>query len=134
MEYLEEVHHAERPLMPDTPEGRGHVRFLMDRFDDFSSALFKVFRDAEDTEAFENRLADLDDRLGKHDFLAGDDLTLADFMFLPWLIRAEARNVSVRHATNVAAWLDRLAARPGVGEEMKLFSDTAVAQAAAATR
>jgi glutathione S-transferase len=131
MEYLEEIH-PERSLLPGTPEARGQVRFLMDRFDDFSSALMRVFKDAEDTDALELRLGHLEDALGKHDYLAGDEVTLADYHYLPWFLRAEARGVSVRHLPGISAWLDRLAARPGIGDLMAEFTDIAVAQASAA--
>jgi glutathione S-transferase len=131
MEYLEEIH-PERSLLPGSPEERGHVRYLMDRFDDFSSALNRVFKDPEDNDALELRLGYLEDALTQHDYLAGDAVTLADYHYLPWLLRADARGVPVRELPGVSAWIDRCAARPGIGELMAEFTDIAVAQAAAA--
>lgn len=63
-----------------------------------------------------------DKRLAESRFLAGDDYTLADIANFPWLapfvagqIYNDARTfLSIHEYTNVARWVDEIAARPAV--------------------
>lgn len=63
-----------------------------------------------------------DRRLAESRFLAGDDYTLADIANFPWLapfvagqIYNDARTfLSIHEYTNVARWVDEIAARPAV--------------------
>ena len=63
-----------------------------------------------------------DQRLGEARFLAGDDYTIADIAAFPWLapfvegiIYNDAKTfLSIDEYTNVARWVDEIAARPAV--------------------
>jgi len=56
----------------------------------------------------------LDRRLGVVPYLAGADLTIADFATWPWLSRWEWQGIDLTTVPNVRRWYVELAARPGV--------------------
>jgi GST-like protein len=56
----------------------------------------------------------LDRRLGAVPYLAGADLTIADFATWPWLSRWEWQGIDLARFSNVRRWYLELAARPGV--------------------
>ena len=53
-------------------------------------------------------------RLEKHRFLAGDDLSIADFATWPWFSRFEWQNIDLGAYPNVRRWYLEIAARPAV--------------------
>ena len=55
----------------------------------------------------------LDQRLGEATYVAGEDLTIADFAIWPWAARAEWQSITFDDLPNVARWWRALAARPG---------------------
>ena len=56
----------------------------------------------------------LDRRLGAVPYLAGADLTIADFATWPWLSRWEWQGIDLARFSNVRRWYLELAARPSV--------------------
>jgi glutathione S-transferase len=55
----------------------------------------------------------LDAKLGKHPFVAGDELSIADYSGLSFVTVAEYTDFDFTPYPNVAAWIERLKARPG---------------------
>ncbi|MGN6210256.1 glutathione-dependent disulfide-bond oxidoreductase [Asticcacaulis sp.] len=62
----------------------------------------------------------LDTQLGKSEYVAGDDYTIADMAIYPWYggivnnAYSAAEFLSVDEYTNIRRWMDQLEARPGV--------------------
>ena len=56
----------------------------------------------------------LDGVLARHQFVAGDDLTIADLAHFGWLWRREFAGVSFDEAPHVARWYGAMASRPAV--------------------
>jgi GST-like protein len=56
----------------------------------------------------------LDRRLADRDFVAGDFLSIADFAIWPWASLWKGQEQVLDDKPNLAAWLDRMAAREGV--------------------
>jgi GST-like protein len=56
----------------------------------------------------------LDRRLAQERYLAGQELTIADFATWPWLSRWEWQGVDLAEFAHVRRWYRELAARPGV--------------------
>jgi len=56
----------------------------------------------------------LDRRLGEVRYLAGQDVTIADFATWPWLSRWEWQGIDLAEFPHVRRWYSELAARPGV--------------------
>ena len=56
----------------------------------------------------------LDGVLARHQFVAGDDLSIADIAHFGWLWRREFAGVSFDAVPNVARWYDAMASRPAV--------------------
>ncbi|MEC9434041.1 MAG: glutathione binding-like protein [Pseudomonadota bacterium] len=55
----------------------------------------------------------LDGRLADRPFVAGDFLSIADMAIFPWASLWEKQEQDLTAFPNMAAWLERLAARPG---------------------
>ena len=56
----------------------------------------------------------LDQQLEGRDFVAGDDLSIADIAIYPWLRGYKWSKVDITPNSNVMAWIERVRARPGV--------------------
>jgi GST-like protein len=56
----------------------------------------------------------MDRRLGKVPYLAGAEITIADFATWPWLSRWQWQGIELAAFSNVRRWYLELAARPGV--------------------
>jgi GST-like protein len=56
----------------------------------------------------------LDRRLEGQQFIAGDDLTIADIAIYPWFRGYKWSKVDITHCPNVMAWITRVRARPAV--------------------
>jgi glutathione S-transferase len=119
MEYLEELF-PEPALLPAAPAARALVRLWINRFDDrLGDVYYAVRRGDADPEQLGAALAILDRGLGKRPFLAGDEYTLADAAYVPWLVRTEPLlGVEVAGFRALTAWLDRLGKRPAVAAEL----------------
>lgn len=74
---------------------------------------------------FDALLADLDEVLGRHDWLAGPDISLADAAYSPYITRLDQLQLSGLwlDRPNVAAWYDRLRARKGYQEGLSKWFD-----------
>ena len=56
----------------------------------------------------------LDRRLADREFVAGDFVSIADFAIWPWASLWQGQEQTLGDKPNLAAWLDRMAARDGV--------------------
>jgi GSH-dependent disulfide-bond oxidoreductase len=56
----------------------------------------------------------LDKRLGKADYLGGDEYTIADIATWPWISRYEWQGVDLSDYPNALRWYKEIAARPAV--------------------
>ncbi len=56
----------------------------------------------------------LDRQLARHAFVAGDFPSIADFALWPWAQNWQGQQQSLDDKPHFRAWLDRMAARPGV--------------------
>lgn len=65
----------------------------------------------------------LDRRLEKAEWLAGDDYTIADIAAFPWSRTYERQGVDINDYPHVAAWRERMMARPAVERGMKVGAD-----------
>jgi len=62
-----------------------------------------------------NRLYDVYDRqLGAHQFIAGDEYSIADIAALPWLRNHKMLGIDIDKRPNVKRWVGTLDARPAV--------------------
>ena len=123
-EYLEE-RYPEPPLLPPDPADRAAIRLLCDRFDDLGDPYYDLMyeRAADARERLERALARLDELLAERPYLSGTEFGLADTAYVPWILRAEARlGVDVRALGGLTAWLERLAARQSIREELDLVA------------
>jgi GST-like protein len=60
----------------------------------------------------------MDVRLGKNDFFAGKEYSIADMAIYPWVARHEWHRVELAAFPNVKRWYDALGARPAVVKGM----------------
>jgi RNA polymerase-associated protein len=119
-EYLEE-RYPDPPLLPADPADRARARLLVRRFDDLlGDAYYDLYfkRPAGSNDRMHAALLDLDGRLDDASFLAGDEYTLADIAYVPWLLRVEWRlGVELTPYPAITAWVERLCERPAVAAE-----------------
>jgi glutathione S-transferase len=64
----------------------------------------------------------LDGRLAEVEWLAGDDLTIADMATFGWIWRRAFADIDFDDTPNVARWFAALSERPGVARAVALFS------------
>ena len=107
MEYLEE-RFPEPALLPAGAAERARARLAVFSFDDLLGDDYYAYRRGEQNE-LERRLAALP---------VGESL-FVDLAYLPWVMRLRELSGAELPA-RIAAWLDRLAARPAVAAELKL--------------
>ena len=62
----------------------------------------------------------LDGQLGKSEYLAGTEVSIADFCTLPWVFRHDWQEVDLAEFPNVERWYDALMARPALARGMEL--------------
>ena len=62
----------------------------------------------------------LDGRLGENEYLAGGEVSIADFATLPWVFRHTWQEVDLEDFPNVKRWYDTLMARPALARGMEL--------------
>ncbi len=122
-EYLEE-RNPEPPLWPVDSEQRAQARLLVFRFDELSKPYYALRREEDGAaEAFDGALARLDAVLEERPFLTGPEFGLADISYVPWILRARDRmDVDIGRFPAVAAWLERLEARPSIAAEVELVA------------
>ena len=62
----------------------------------------------------------LNSRLEGRDYLANDEVSIADFATLPWVFRHDWQEVDLAQFPNVKSWYDRMMARPALQRGMEL--------------
>jgi GST-like protein len=62
----------------------------------------------------------LETRLSGHDWLAGDDYSIADIATFPWAARHEWQRIDLARYPAVRRWFDAVAARPAVQRGMEV--------------
>ena len=62
----------------------------------------------------------LNARLGENDYLAGPEVTVADFATLPWVFRHDWQEIDLAAYPNVKRWYDRMMARPALQRGMDI--------------
>jgi glutathione S-transferase len=132
-EYLEELHPAP-PLIGTTPMQRAETRMWVRRIDlNILEPMANGFRYAEGLQMFQNRvrclpeaspglktiarekLEWLDDKIAGREWVVGDRFTLADIMLYAFLeFGAQVGQPLDAKNKNVAAWQERVKARPSV--------------------
>jgi len=125
LEYLEETH-PQPPLMPATVEGRGCARSWMKACDVYFAnhvgTIVFPMRFLPENRWRKDEIEDARRRIARYlvalesqltgDWLVGDELTLADVCHAPFF--QFPRHLQVEHPPKVAAWVERLLARPSV--------------------
>ena len=123
MEYLEE-RYPEPPLLAADPADRALARLWIFRHDDFTKPYYALRRGEEGAAAsFDEQLERLEAALVVRPWLGGAEYGLADIAYVPWVLRArDMLGVSFEPYPAVAAWVDRLLARPAVAAEAELVA------------
>ena len=62
----------------------------------------------------------LDARLAKREFIANDEVSIADFCTLPWVFRHDWQEVDLTDFSNVNRWYDTMMRRPALSRGMNL--------------
>lgn len=62
----------------------------------------------------------LDARLKDHEYLAGEEYSIADIATYPWVARYEWHKTQLEDFPNVKRWFDAISARPAVQRGMKV--------------
>ena len=57
---------------------------------------------------------ELDTRLERSNFLAGEDYTIADIATFPWIARHEWHDIGLKNYKNLSRWYSEIASRPAV--------------------
>lgn len=130
LRYLCHAHAARSPLWPREPQARANIDRWMDaQQTTFNRPMSQVFwglvrtpADQRDMAALQQAINDtakawgfIEPRLGRHDFIAGADFTLAD---IPWGVHAhrwfnmDYLGLERPDLPNIRAWYDRLCERP----------------------
>jgi len=65
----------------------------------------------------------LDRQLSKHEFVAGDFISIADFSIWGWASLWEGQQQTLENKPHMARWLEVMAARPGVQAGRALFAE-----------
>ncbi|WP_138469002.1 glutathione S-transferase N-terminal domain-containing protein [Poseidonocella sp. HB161398] len=65
----------------------------------------------------------LDGQLGRTEYAATDEFTIADMAIWPWASLWEGQQQTLEDKPNLARWLDKVAARPGVEKGRALHAD-----------
>lgn len=64
-----------------------------------------------------------DGQLARTEYLAGDTLSIADFVVYPWAAQMDRPGIDIAEFPNLKRWFDTLSARPGVQRGMDVLSD-----------
>ena len=68
-------------------------------------------------------LAVLDVALERQPFLTGSEYGLADIAYLPWIVRARQNlGVELEPYPELSGWVERLARRPAVAQELAVVA------------
>jgi RNA polymerase-associated protein len=122
MEYLEE-RYPDPPLLPGDQADRADARLWIWEHDRRLADAYYAFRRGEPREPLELRLDELDDVLEGGTYLAGDEYSLADIAYVPWLLRArDMLGVELEPWPAVEDWLARLSERPAIAAELAVVA------------
>jgi glutathione S-transferase len=120
-EYLEEIH-PDPAMMPDDAVGRARVRALLRRFEDLSDAYYAARREEPGAhDDVREQLAWLDAQLEERTHMAGDEYSLAEPGWWPWIVRMPRIGIDLAEYPAVVAWCERLAQRPEYAAELSLL-------------
>jgi glutathione S-transferase len=109
-------------MMPADAVGRANVRMLMRRFEDLSDAYYAARRGEDGAvDEMHAELGWVEELLSQHEYLAGDDYTLAEPAYWPWIVRVDRVGGSLDAFPAIRAWLERLDARPEYRVEHELL-------------
>jgi glutathione S-transferase len=122
MEYLEE-RYPDPALLPVGQTERAEARLWIWDHDRRLADVYYAFRRGEPREPLELRLDELDGVLDGRAYLAGDEYSLVDIAYVPWVLRArELLGVELEPWPSVEGWLARLAERPAVAAELDVVA------------
>jgi len=123
MEYLDE-RYPEPPLLAADPADRALARLWIFRHDDFTRPYYALRRGEDGAAArLDAELAKLDAALADRPWLGGREYGLADIAYVPWVLRArDMLGVPLDGFPAVAAWLERLGARPSIAQEVDVVA------------
>ena len=123
MEYLDE-RYPEPPLLAADPADRALARLWIFRHDDFTRPYYALRRGEDGAAArLDAELAKLDAALAGRPWLGGREYGLADIAYVPWVLRArDMLGVPLDGFPAVAAWLERLVARPSIAQEVDVVA------------
>jgi glutathione S-transferase len=123
MEYLDE-RYPEPPLLAADPADRALARLWIFRHDDFTRPYYALRRGEDGAAArLDAELAKLDAALADRPWLGGREYGLADIAYVPWVLRArDMLGVPLDGFPAVAAWLERLVARPSIAQEVDVVA------------
>lgn len=65
----------------------------------------------------------MDKRLAHHEWLAGDEYTIADMATFPWLRSSDSQGVNMADYPNVRRWFETIDARPAVQRGLAVLKD-----------
>lgn len=71
----------------------------------------------------------MDKHLAEHEWLAGNEYTIADMAVFPWLRSSATQGVEMADYPNVQRWFDTIAQRPAVQRGLAVLSDAPKADA-----
>ena len=57
---------------------------------------------------------DLDERLSKSKFLAGNEYSIADIATFPWIARHPIHDIGLKNFNNLSKWYELISMRPAV--------------------
>ena len=57
---------------------------------------------------------ELDERLAKSDYLAGENYTIADIATFPWIARHDWHDIGLKNFSNLSRWYDQISKRQAV--------------------
>jgi glutathione S-transferase len=123
MEYLDE-RYPEPPLLAADPADRALARLWIFRHDDFTRPYYALRRGEDGAAArLDAELGKLDAALADRPWLGGREYGLADIAYVPWVLRArDMLGVRLDGFPAVAAWLERLVARPSIAQEVDVVA------------
>jgi glutathione S-transferase len=123
MEYLDE-RYPEPPLLAADPADRALARLWIFRHDDFTRPYYALRRGEDGAAArLDAELGKLDAALADRPWLGGLEYGLADIAYVPWVLRArDMLGVPLDGFPAVAAWLERLVARPSIAQEVDVVA------------
>ncbi|MEK9671551.1 MAG: glutathione binding-like protein [Rhodospirillaceae bacterium] len=99
------------PMFGQAHHFRGYapekIQYGIDRYTNEAGRLYRI----------------MDKQLGKHEYLAGSDYTIADMATFPWTRSIDRQGHSLKDFPNVKRWSDTLNARPALAKGVTILED-----------